>query len=321
MDRRDFLAKTGAGTGVVVTGSAGVGGVSGATASSADGPNVVTTVEATGTRGFIAVQSDNSDAEKQIPLSDGENEQVTVLGTQVTVQGTVQLSGEVYNDGTWQMTSVSFPTYVVGEDDWSMNIVATEHTEPGTFDPESGVVTAPLTLDIKLDGALEQSIFPDPFGLTLTSGTSGNMVGRLNRPGNSVLAVTLVNNEFGKITLSQNGAGLAEYRPFGLGAPGSNWFELGLEMTVEDPSVLEELDVGPPAVAGTNPPQDLDGDGLYENVRGDGEFDIADVQALFDNLDSDAVQKHADRYNFSGNDPTEVTILDVQALFNLLSES
>jgi len=85
--------------------------------------------------------------------------------------------------------------------------------------------------------------------------------------------------------------------------------------------LLEPLNAEPPPAVGTTPPQDLDGDGLYENVRGDGEFDIADVQALFDNLDSDAVQKHANRYNFSGTDPAEVAILDVQALFNLLSES
>jgi hypothetical protein len=84
--------------------------------------------------------------------------------------------------------------------------------------------------------------------------------------------------------------------------------------------LLEPLAAEPPAV-GDAPPQDRDGDGLYERVRGDREFAIDDVQALFENLDSPAVQDHADRYNFYGNDPTEVTILDVQGLFNRFSES
>ena len=76
----------------------------------------------------------------------------------------------------------------------------------------------------------------------------------------------------------------------------------------------------PPPIGGGGPPQDLNGDGLHEDVRGDDEFTILDVQALFDNLDSDAVQNNAAAFDFSGLDPDEVTIFDVQALFNRLQD-
>ena len=74
----------------------------------------------------------------------------------------------------------------------------------------------------------------------------------------------------------------------------------------------------PPVVDGGHSPRDLDGDGLFEDVNGDGEFTIADVQALFENLESDAVQQHADRFNFSETGDDRVTIFDVQALFTRL---
>lgn len=76
--------------------------------------------------------------------------------------------------------------------------------------------------------------------------------------------------------------------------------------------------VGLPPVVGDSPPRDLDGDGLYEDVRGDGTFDVYDVQTLFEHLDSDAVQTHAPAYNFSGGPSDTVTIYDVQALFQRL---
>jgi hypothetical protein len=76
------------------------------------------------------------------------------------------------------------------------------------------------------------------------------------------------------------------------------------------------LPAGPPALPGLAPPQDRDGDGLYEHVRSESEVTVLDVQTLFAYLDSDAIQQYASSYNFSGRDPTEVTVLDVQALFN-----
>ena len=75
----------------------------------------------------------------------------------------------------------------------------------------------------------------------------------------------------------------------------------------------------PPVVEGEDPPRDLDEDGLYESIRGTDDPDMRDVQMLFENLESDAVQNNAWAYNFSGTNPNRVTVFDVQALFNRLS--
>ncbi len=70
---------------------------------------------------------------------------------------------------------------------------------------------------------------------------------------------------------------------------------------------------------GESQPQALDGDGLYEDVDGDGEFTIFDVQAFFLNFESQTVQENAAFFRFNKDQSDEVTILDVQALFNPLT--
>ena len=97
--------------------------------------------------------------------------------------------------------------------------------------------------------------------------------------------------------------------------------------TVEEPDDYpalqweDQLEVEPPALPGAEqPPQDLNGDGLYEDIDGDGEFTIFDVQALFNNLESPIVQSLPGAFNFNEDEnPTEVTIFDVQGLFNRLA--
>lgn len=81
------------------------------------------------------------------------------------------------------------------------------------------------------------------------------------------------------------------------------------------------VDVSPPAIGGEgNPPQDLNGDGLYEDVNGDGRADVFDVQVLFNNMESEEVQEFAEFYNFAGQDSDEVGIFDVQSLFQSIQD-
>jgi PKD repeat protein len=59
--------------------------------------------------------------------------------------------------------------------------------------------------------------------------------------------------------------------------------------------------------------KDPDDDGLYEDVDGDGEVDIFDVQTLFEKRDSQVVQDHVELFDFDNSG--SVDIFDVQKLF------
>ncbi|RDZ63959.1 ABC transporter [Haloferax sp. Atlit-12N] len=60
-------------------------------------------------------------------------------------------------------------------------------------------------------------------------------------------------------------------------------------------------------------PTDPDGDGTFEDINGDGNVTVSDVQAMFANRNSPAITDNADEFDFSGNG--EVNIVDVQRLF------
>jgi len=81
-------------------------------------------------------------------------------------------------------------------------------------------------------------------------------------------------------------------------------------------SVSQSVRVSDLPPVGDAPPRDLDGDGLYRDIRGDGNLTILDVQTLFNNLGSDVVQSNSGAFNFDGANAGEIDILDVQALFN-----
>ena len=84
-------------------------------------------------------------------------------------------------------------------------------------------------------------------------------------------------------------------------------------------ALRESGDLSPGDVTGDGAPaQDLDEDGLYEDINGDGGFTIVDVQALFSNLDSDVVQNNVSKFDFNGDG--EVDINDVQRLYAMLQE-
>ncbi|WP_245575963.1 5'-nucleotidase C-terminal domain-containing protein [Haloplanus natans] len=57
---------------------------------------------------------------------------------------------------------------------------------------------------------------------------------------------------------------------------------------------------GPPMVDGV-PPTDIDSDGAYEDLNGNGRLDYDDVTILFDNFEDAAINQNAVAYDFNGN--------------------
>ncbi|KTG27105.1 hypothetical protein [Haloferax profundi] len=62
-----------------------------------------------------------------------------------------------------------------------------------------------------------------------------------------------------------------------------------------------------------NPPADLDGDGLFEDINHDGNVTVSDVQALFANRDGSVAQDNAGRFDFTQDG--QLNIVDIQHLF------
>lgn len=65
------------------------------------------------------------------------------------------------------------------------------------------------------------------------------------------------------------------------------------------------------------PATDPDGDGLYEDIDGNGVFDVRDIQAFLETYDTTEVTRNSDLFDFDQNG--EVTLRDVQALLNELN--
>jgi len=61
------------------------------------------------------------------------------------------------------------------------------------------------------------------------------------------------------------------------------------------------LVTGPPTVTGGSAPTDPDGDGLYEDLNGNGRLDYEDIEILFSNFDADSVTMNESAYDFNEN--------------------
>ena len=109
--------------------------------------------------------------------------------------------------------------------------------------------------------------------------------------------------------------------------PGRHLVTADVDFSFEDLDAVLDISPGPPPLPGNeSQPQDLGvtPDGTFEDVNGDGEFNIFDVQSFFLNLDTDPVQSNPGKFKFSDPDagnPESVGIFDVQALFIALSNS
>ena len=95
-------------------------------------------------------------------------------------------------------------------------------------------------------------------------------------------------------------------------------FDFVFEFDDLDLEILQDGLPQDPVGANERPPRDLTGEGLFGDINGDGEFDVTDVQTLFENLRDPAIQDTPAQFNFSRTNPDRVTVFDVQALFTRL---
>jgi glycosidase/carbohydrate-binding DOMON domain-containing protein len=75
---------------------------------------------------------------------------------------------------------------------------------------------------------------------------------------------------------------------------------------------------GPTLPGQSNPAQDPDGDGKFEDVNGDGTTDLFDALDYYNNGDSDAVQNNVDAFDFDG-DGDAGDLFDALELWNRIS--
>jgi hypothetical protein len=78
-------------------------------------------------------------------------------------------------------------------------------------------------------------------------------------------------------------------------------------------TIQQDTGNAPELVAGT-PAVDLNEDGLYDDLNGNGETDRGDAQALFNRLNDEAVTSRVSQFDRNGNNAVDRG--DVQALFN-----
>ncbi|EMA57015.1 UDP-sugar hydrolase / 5'-nucleotidase [Halorubrum kocurii JCM 14978] len=75
------------------------------------------------------------------------------------------------------------------------------------------------------------------------------------------------------------------------------------------------VQAGPGDVTGNgDAATDPDGDGIYEDVNGDGSVTVTDVQALFAAVSEGSIQSDETAFDYNGDGA--VTVTDVQALFS-----
>lgn len=175
------------------------------------------------------------------------------------------------------------------------------------------------TLDMEFSlGGDAEATFTD-FSLNKTSSTDGSAIGADGTT--AFFEVALLNNTYegaeehtiGELTVAGYEQGTvvvdaeSESKIYD-----TDVVEYTLTSNATEFTTTEQIDLlgtGTPASNTTD-------DGLLDDVTGSGELTIADVQAFFTAMDRPVTQAYAEKFNFAGFDDSQVTIFDVQALFN-----
>jgi len=97
-------------------------------------------------------------------------------------------------------------------------------------------------------------------------------------------------------------------------AAGEYQHSLSSPVNSAGPLPITVLNTSPPRLVGGIKPTDPDGDGRYEDIDGDGEVTMDDVQAFSKMLRSDKVQNNPQFFDF--NNDGDVSVADLQMLFD-----
>jgi hypothetical protein len=341
LDRRQVLRSVGAGAGAGVSGL----GAAGATRPDSDTQQEVeATFTATVGSGFLVINGNSkNDANASVSIS-LEN-----------IDGEIVLDGEIYDDGTWQSDDITFPNVnpadIIdpGEIDLVDDIEFDDQTEitvvvdsiSGVYDPDAeGGALVTGSIDMAIDAFATGTAFA--FGgdievqfsydfsidvnegedITLTTEESQELVGTAETLGCADPVVRVVNNNFtvpeaqGKteeciedvICINVN-----DQLELPSDVSTRNFIELDLDITWDG-----DQPFSPSPVVGDSSPRDLNCDGTYDDIDGDRELTIMDVQTLFDRRNDEELESNAELYDFSNTGGDRISIFDVQALFNML---
>jgi hypothetical protein len=209
-------------------------------------------------------------------------------------------------------------------DSWDITGILT-NSQGSTPEPDTYTVELEAVRDGSVVATLTDAVTLEPLATTVAPATdaTGGLGAQLEPVSNTDRAVT-----FGNVTVDGTSVTLESgnvFDPSGVVDPGQE-FTVAYTATLDAVEYQKQTTTTyrPPPLPGYDtPPQDLDGDGLFEDLTGTGSTagdapGIADVVALFENLESDEVQSYPALYRFNApetDDPDRVGIGDVVALF------
>jgi PKD repeat protein len=342
LDRRQVLRSVGAGAGAGLTGL-------GTASARRDGPETDQEIEATFTAtvgsGFLVINgNDPDDEEASINLSLSD------------IEGEIVLNGEIYEDRTWQSADITFPEVdpaklidpgnidivdsIDFNDETEINVIV--NSINGVYDPYAeggplvtgsldmaieafitGVATVDVVGGIDVPFDFDFSIdFNEGQDITLTTAESQNLSGEADTLHCADPVVRVVSNDFTVPAAVGNTEECVEdiecidvndQLELPSDVPFQNFIELDLDIEWDDNQPF-----APAPVVGENSPRDLDCDGNYDDLDGDGELTVMDVQKLFELRNDEQLESNAELYDFSDSGTDRISIFDVQGLYTRL---
>jgi hypothetical protein len=263
-------------------------------------------------------------------------------GEPITVDATIRNLGDARESttATYEIDGTAYGrrTITIAPGDATTVTFTLEGNATAELPPEAvthGVYTANASATATLnvvaarvdDGAPNPTLSAFSAPETAIRGERLNVSATLENPGNGTTTATAAYRIDGTAVSSQSvtlDAGVSRTVAFNLtaadtsGVPLGNvthgvYLDDGSASSTGSVAVTNASTDGPGALAPSlAAPTDPDGDGLYEDVTGDGRFSIVDVAAFLDLFDDEAVTAQPRPFDF--NDDGEIDILDVATL-------